>query len=101
MAKAKGKTKDEDLPLEGGKVNMPDHATAAAEIKDFFTRWERLKDREAEVKVQIKEVFAEAKARGYSVEMLRKAFAIAATRDKDTLAENEALLEIYRDALGV
>ena len=98
---AKAKAKNEDLPLEGGKVNAPDHATAAQEIKDFFTRWERLMDNQAEVKVQIKEVFAEAKARGYSVEMLRKAFVIAATRDKDTLAENEALLDIYRDALGV
>jgi len=48
----------------------------------------------------IKEVMAQAKARGYDVRVLRKLIALR-KRDQDDLAEEDALLQLYRHALGM
>ena len=48
----------------------------------------------------MKEVMAEAKGRGYDTKVLRKIVAMR-KRDKDDLAEEEAVLEMYMAALGM
>jgi uncharacterized protein (UPF0335 family) len=48
----------------------------------------------------MKEVMAEAKGRGYDVKILRKVIALR-KRDKDDIAEEEAVLEMYKAALGM
>jgi uncharacterized protein (UPF0335 family) len=48
----------------------------------------------------MKEVMAEAKGRGYDTKVLRKIISIR-KRDKDDLAEEEAILELYKQALGM
>jgi uncharacterized protein (UPF0335 family) len=48
----------------------------------------------------MKEVMAEAKGRGYDVKILRKVIALR-KRDKDDVAEEEAVLEMYKAALGM
>ena len=43
---------------------------------------------------------AEAKGRGYDTAAIRKIIAIR-KRDKDDVAEEEAVIEMYKEALGI
>ena len=49
---------------------------------------------------QQKEVMSEAKSRGYDTKVIRKLIALR-KRDKDDIAEEEAVLEMYKEALGM
>lgn len=73
---------------------------SAAELRQFIERAERLDQEKKDVADQRKEVMAEAKARGYCTKTLNKLIALR-KRDKDDIAEEEAVLEMYREALGV
>lgn len=75
-------------------------SVAAAELRAFIERYERLEAEKKDVADQQKEVMAEAKGRGYDVKVLRKIVAMR-KRDKDDLAEEEAVLELYKAALGM
>ena len=72
----------------------------AGELKQFIERIERLEEEKREVAEQIKEVMAEAKGRGYDTRVMRKIVALR-KRDKDDVAEEEAVLEMYKQALGM
>lgn len=69
------------------------------ELRQFIERVEALNVEKAEIADQIKEVYAEAKGRGYDTVVLRH---IVARRKKkpDSIAEFEAVLELYLSALG-
>jgi len=43
---------------------------------------------------------AEAKGRGYDTKVMRKLITMR-KRDKDDIAEEEAILEMYKEALGM
>ena len=49
---------------------------------------------------QVKEVYAEAKGRGYDTKVMRKVIALR-KREPDDIAEEEAILEMYKEALGM
>ena len=49
---------------------------------------------------QQKEVMAEAKGRGYDTKIMRKIVALR-KRDQNDLAEEEAVLDMYKEALGM
>ena len=76
------------------------YGIAAGELRSFIERYERLEAEKKEVADQQKEVMAEAKGRGYDVKVLRKVIALR-KRDKDDIAEEEAVLEMYKAALGM
>ena len=76
------------------------YRVSAGELRAFVERVERLDVEKREIAGQIKEVMAEAKARGYSTKITRKVIALRA-RNPDDVAEEEAILRMYRDALGV
>ena len=46
------------------------------------------------------DIFAEAKARGYDTKVLRKIIALR-KRAADEIAEEEAIIDMYRHALGM
>ena len=77
---------------------IPD--SAGDELRAFIERYEHLEAERRDVADQMKEVMAEAKGRGYDVRVLRKVIALR-KRDKDDLAEEEAVLEMYKAALGM
>ena len=79
---------------------MTDHNPAADELRAFIERYEQLEIEKKTISDAMKEVMAEAKGRGYDVKVLRKVIAIR-KRDKDDLAEEEAILEMYKSALGM
>ncbi len=76
------------------------YGVAAGELRSFIERYERLEAEKKEVADQQKEVMAEAKGRGYDVKVLRKVIALR-KRDKDDIAEEEAVFEMYKAALGM
>lgn len=75
------------------------YRVSAAELRSFIERVERLNSEKADIAEQTKEVFAEAKARGYDCRAIHTIIK-ERRRDKDDLAEEQAVLDLYREALG-
>ncbi len=75
-------------------------SVAGEELRQFIERYERLEAEKKDIADAQKEVMAEAKGRGYDTKVIRKVIAMR-KRDKDDLAEEEAILEIYMSALGM
>jgi uncharacterized protein (UPF0335 family) len=73
---------------------------AAQELRQFIERYERLEAEKQEIADQQKEVMAEAKGRGYDTRVMRKVIALR-KRDQNDVAEEEAVLELYKAALGM
>ena len=81
-------------------VSDTTYSVAADELRQFIERYEHLEAEKSDIADQQKEVMAEAKGRGYDTKALRKLVAMR-KRDKDDLAEEEAVLEMYKAALGM
>lgn len=73
---------------------------AADELRAFIERYERLDAEKTDIAEAMKEVMAEAKGRGYDTAVLRKIIA-RRKRDRDDIAEEEAVMELYLQALGM
>lgn len=78
---------------------MTDRVTAD-ELRQFIERYERLDAEKSELADLQKEVMAEAKGRGYDTKVIRKIIGLR-KRDRDDIAEEEAILEMYLAALGM
>ena len=76
------------------------YRVTADELRQFIERFERLEQEKKDIAEQQKEVMAEAKARGYDTKVMRKVIALR-KRDADDIAEEEAVLEMYKTALGM
>ena len=76
------------------------YRVTAEELRQFIERWERLEAEKKDIADQQKEVMAEAKGRGYDTKVIRKVISLR-KRDKDDIAEEEAVLEMYKQALGM
>lgn len=72
----------------------------AAELRSFVERHERLELEKKDIADQQKEVMAEAKSRGYDTKIMRKVIALR-KRDADDIAEEQAVLDMYTEALGM
>ncbi|NCO87064.1 MAG: DUF2312 domain-containing protein [Rhodobacterales bacterium] len=73
---------------------------AGEELRAFIERYERLEAEKKDIADAQKEVMAEAKGRGYDTKIIRKIIALR-KRDGDDIAEEEAILETYKAALGM
>ena len=76
------------------------YRVTADELRQFIERIERLDAEKKDLADQQKEVMAEAKGRGYDTKVMRKVIALR-KRDQDDIAEEEAVLEMYKEALGM
>ena len=76
------------------------YRVTAGELRQFIERFERLDAEKKDIAEQQKEVMAEAKGRGYDTKVMRKVIALR-KRDKDDIAEEEAVLDMYKEALGM
>lgn len=72
----------------------------ADELRQFIERFERLESEKKDVVEQQKELMAEAKGRGYDTKVMKKVVALR-KREPDEIAEEEAVLEMYKQALGM
>lgn len=73
---------------------------AGQELRQFIERFERLDAEKKDIADAQKEVMAEAKGRGYDTKVLRKIISIR-KMDANDLAEEEAVLDIYKAALNM
>ena len=69
-------------------------------LKSFIERIERLEEDKNNILIDIKEVYSEAKSSGYDPKIMRKILLIR-KMDIDERLEQEALLNTYRNALGI
>ena len=79
---------------------MTDPNPAAEEIRSFVERYEQLEIEKKAITDGMKEIMAEAKGRGFDVKALKKIIALR-KRDRDDVAEEEAILDMYKAALGM
>lgn len=76
------------------------YGVAAEELRQFIEQYEQLEAEKKDITERQKEVMAEAKARGYDTKVMKKIVALR-KRDRDDIAEEEAILEMYKSALGM
>ena len=76
------------------------YSVTADELRQFIERAETLAAEKRDIAEQEKELFAEAKGRGNDTKVMRKVIALR-KRKPDDIAEEEAVLEMYKAALGM
>jgi len=76
------------------------YKVTAGELRQFIERYERLDQEKKDIADAQKEVMAEARGRGYDVKVLRKLIALR-KKDPADVSEEEAVLELYKEALGM
>ena len=76
------------------------YRVTAGELRQFVERFERLDEEKKAIAEQQKEVMAEAKSRGYDPKILKLVIKQRAM-DPDTISEEEAVLELYKEAMGM
>ncbi len=69
-------------------------------LKSFIERIERMEEEKATLAADIREIYSEAKGTGFDTRIMRKVVALR-KMDKGDLQEMDALLDLYRDALGM
>lgn len=82
------------------QAELSSYKVTADELRQFVERIERLEAEKKDIADQIKEVFAESKARGYDQKALRSIISLR-KKDSDEIAEQEAVLQLYKEALGM
>jgi len=88
------------MPLPSGNSSPGSYRVAADELRSFIERFERLEAEKKDIADQQKEVMAEAKSRGYDTKIMRNIIAMR-KKDPGEVSEEEAILELYREALGM
>lgn len=76
------------------------YRVTAGELRAFIERFERLEVEKKDIADQQKEVMAEAKSRGYDTKILRK-LVVLRKKDPQEISEEEAVLDLYKEALGM
>lgn len=76
------------------------YAVTADELRQFIERFEQLEAEKKDVAEQQKELLAEAKGRGYDTKVMKKIVSLR-KRKADDIAEEEAVLDMYKAALGM
>jgi uncharacterized protein (UPF0335 family) len=74
------------------------YSITAAQLRAIVERYESLEEEKKAVAEHQKEVLAEAKGNGYDTAVLKRIIA-ERKKDPDQLAEEEMILDIYRQAL--
>ena len=75
-------------------------AIAAEQLRAFVERIERLEDEKSALAADIREVYAEAKGTGFDTKILRRLISLR-KMDQADREEQDALLDIYRQAVGL
>lgn len=80
---------------------MPGHnSVVAEELRQFIERAEQVAAEKRDLSETEKEIFAKAKGRGFDTKVMRKIIALR-KRKADDIAEEDAIMELYRNALGM
>lgn len=71
-----------------------------AKLHQYISKIERLEQEKSDISDDIKDVFAEAKAMGFDTKIMKKVLKLM-KMDKNKLAEEDELIELYRRAVGL
>ncbi len=77
-----------------------DSGVAADQLKSLIERIERLHEERKNIGDDIADVFKEAKSAGFDTKVMRQVLAIR-RQDHASRQEQEAILELYLNALGM
>lgn len=69
-------------------------------LKQYIERIERLEEEKMNISNDIKELFLEAKAKGFVPGVMKQVIKVR-KMDADKLNEQEALFELYKNAVGL
>lgn len=83
--------------VSGGGNAAP---VAAAQLRSFMERIERVAEEQADLAADKREIFAEAKGNGFDTKIMRIILRRRAA-DRAELAEQDALVHTYSTALGL
>lgn len=73
---------------------------AVGQLRAFIERIERLEEEKRAIGEDIKEVYAEANGSGFDKKIVREIVRLRRKEDHER-QEEEAMLQLYRDALGM
>ena len=73
---------------------------ASDRLRSFIERVERLEEEKMLIATDIREVYVEAKVNGFDPKVMRQIVRLRKMGSQDR-QEQEALLEVYKDALGM
>jgi uncharacterized protein (UPF0335 family) len=73
---------------------------AAGQLRAFIERIERLEEEKKTIADDIKEVYAEAKGTGFDTKAVRTIIRLR-KKDQAELQEEEAIIDLYKAALGM
>ncbi|ORE98842.1 DUF2312 domain-containing protein [Aurantimonas sp. 22II-16-19i] len=76
------------------------NGVAQDQLRSFVERIERLEEEKKTISEDIKDVYAEAKGNGFDTKVLRKVISLR-KQDADERQEQEAILDLYLQALGM
>ena len=88
------------MMAEAGHNSGDLYAATADELQQIVEQIESLNAEKAKTSDLIRDIYGEAKARGYDTKVLRKIVALR-KRKPDAIAEEMAVLQVYADALGM
>ena len=72
----------------------------ADELRQFIEQYESLASEKQDIADRQKEVMTEAKGRGYDTKVIRKIVSLR-KRNRDDIANENAITEMYMEALGM
>lgn len=75
-------------------------AVAVAQLRAFIERIERLEEEKKTISDDIKEVYSEAKNSGFDTKAMRTIIRLRQKEDGER-QEEEAMIDLYKDALGM
>ena len=86
--------------IEENNLEDITYRVTTSELKSYVERFETLDNQKKEIQELQKDIMSEASSRGYDTRILRKLIVI---RKKDPLivSEEDAVLELYKEALGM
>jgi len=73
---------------------------SAEQLTQYITRVEKLEEEKRDIADNIKDAFAEAKANGFDVKVMKELIKLRKL-DQSDRDEQEAILDIYKAALGM
>lgn len=69
-------------------------------LLSIVQRIETLNKQSEEIAADVKEIYKEALAQGFDPKYIKKCIALR-KKDKDEIAEEDEVLQLYRNALGI
>lgn len=72
----------------------------AQDLINTINKIEKLEEEKIELNDLVKDAYSEAKSKGYDIKTIKHIIKLK-KMDKDKLAEEDGLIELYRNAVGI